>query len=91
MRPCAKAFAVFIHVLFLVCALVYRRAATKVTFPLYAPRGCEPAVVDRQEARLFEKYGLDVDMVYVGASPVIVQAMLGGQAINRRGRAARRW
>ena len=34
-----------------------------------------------KEARLFEKYGLDVDMVYVGASPVIMQAMLGGQAI----------
>lgn len=34
-----------------------------------------------KEARLFEKYGLDVDMVYVGASPVIIQAMLGGQAI----------
>jgi ABC-type nitrate/sulfonate/bicarbonate transport system substrate-binding protein len=33
-----------------------------------------------KEARFFEKYGLDVDMIYVGASPVIIQAMLGGQA-----------
>ncbi|MBI2179739.1 MAG: hypothetical protein HYU31_02845 [Deltaproteobacteria bacterium] len=28
----------------------------------------------------YEKYGMDVDMIYVGASPVIIQAMLGGQA-----------
>jgi ABC-type nitrate/sulfonate/bicarbonate transport system substrate-binding protein len=33
-----------------------------------------------KEARYYEKYGLDVDMIYVGASPVIIQAMLGGQA-----------
>ena len=33
-----------------------------------------------KEARYFERHGLDVDMIYVGASPVIIQAMLGGQA-----------
>src|SRR5437870_2382425 len=33
-----------------------------------------------KESRYFEKQSLDVDMVYVGASPVIIQAMLGGQA-----------
>jgi ABC-type nitrate/sulfonate/bicarbonate transport system substrate-binding protein len=57
------------------------RAATKISFP-YTPIGVAslPWWIAK-EARYFEKYGLDVDMVYVGASPVIIQAMLGGQAI----------
>jgi ABC-type nitrate/sulfonate/bicarbonate transport system substrate-binding protein len=57
------------------------RAATKVSFP-YTPIGVAslPWWIAK-EARYFEKYGLDVDMVYVGASPIIIQAMLGGQAI----------
>ena len=38
-----------------------------------------PFVVAK-ETRLFEKYGLAVDMVYVGASAVIVQSMLSGAA-----------
>ena len=68
--------------LFLLCALgISAAAATKVPFP-YTPIGVAslPWWIAK-EARLFEKYGLDVDMVYVGASPVIIQAMLGGQAI----------
>src|SRR5207244_10395667 len=53
---------------------------TKVLFP-YTPIGAAslPWWIAK-ESRYFEKYGLDVDMVYVGASPVIIQAMLGGQA-----------
>jgi NitT/TauT family transport system substrate-binding protein len=53
---------------------------TKVAFP-YGPFGLNsiPWVVAK-EARLFEKHGLDVDMVYVGASAVIVQSMLSGSA-----------
>ena len=55
-------------------------AATKVSFP-YTPIGVAswPWWIAK-DAGYFEKHGLDVDMVYVGASPVIVQAMLGGQA-----------
>ena len=55
-------------------------AAAKVTFP-YTPIGVAswPWWIAK-EAGYFEKHGLDVDAVYVGASPVIVQAMLGGQA-----------
>ena len=55
-------------------------AATKVSFP-YTPIGVAswPWWIAK-EAGYFEKQGLDVDMIYVGASPVIVQAMLGGQA-----------
>ena len=55
-------------------------ATTKVSFP-YTPIGVAswPWWIAK-EAGYFEKHGLDVDMIYVGASPVIVQAMLGGQA-----------
>jgi ABC-type nitrate/sulfonate/bicarbonate transport system substrate-binding protein len=53
---------------------------TKVPFP-YGPLGLNslPWVVAK-EMRLFERNGLDVDMVYVGASAVIVQSMLSGSA-----------
>jgi ABC-type nitrate/sulfonate/bicarbonate transport system substrate-binding protein len=53
---------------------------TKLAFP-YGPLGLNslPWVVAK-EIRLFEKNGLDVDMVYVGASAVIVQSMLSGSA-----------
>jgi NitT/TauT family transport system substrate-binding protein len=52
----------------------------KLPFP-YGPLGLNsiPFVVAK-ETRLFEKYGLAVDMVYVGASAVIVQSMLSGAA-----------
>ncbi len=53
---------------------------TKITFP-YGPHGLNsmPWVIAK-EARIFERNGLDVDMVYVGASAVIVQSMLSGSA-----------
>ena len=53
---------------------------TKLPFP-YGPLGLNslPWVVAK-DARLFEKNGLDVDMVYVGASAVIVQSMLSGSS-----------
>jgi ABC-type nitrate/sulfonate/bicarbonate transport system substrate-binding protein len=53
---------------------------TKVPFP-YGPLGLNslPWIVAK-EARFFEKNRLDVDMVYVGASAVIVQSMLSGSA-----------
>ncbi len=52
----------------------------KVTFP-YGPLGLNSLPwVAAKELRLFEKNGLNVDMVYVGASAVIVQSMLSGAA-----------
>lgn len=53
---------------------------TRVPFP-YGPLGLNslPWVVAK-ETRLFEKNGLAVDMIYVGASAVIVQSMLSGSA-----------
>jgi ABC-type nitrate/sulfonate/bicarbonate transport system substrate-binding protein len=53
---------------------------TKIPFP-YGPLGLNslPWVIAK-DTRLFEKNGLDVDMVYVGASAVIVQSMLSGSS-----------
>jgi ABC-type nitrate/sulfonate/bicarbonate transport system substrate-binding protein len=53
---------------------------TKIAFP-YGPLGLNslPWVIAK-DTRLFEKNGLDVDMVYVGASAVIVQSMLSGSS-----------
>ena len=71
----------FVLIVFLVYSSgLSAQGRTKVLFP-YTPIGAAslPWWIAK-ESRYFEKYGLDVDMVYVGASPVIVQAMLGGQA-----------
>src|SRR6266542_646322 len=56
-------------------------AATKVSFPFTPISAASLPWWIAKESRYYEKYGLDVDMIYVGASPVIIQAMLGGQAI----------
>ena len=55
-------------------------ATTKVSFPFTPISAASLPWWIAKESRFYEKYGLDVDMIYVGASPVIVQAMLGGQA-----------
>jgi NitT/TauT family transport system substrate-binding protein len=70
-------------VLLFVCnsaSLVWSQQRTKVPFP-YGPLGLNsvPWVIAK-DARFFEKHGLDVDMIYIGASSVIVQSMLSGSA-----------
>jgi ABC-type nitrate/sulfonate/bicarbonate transport system substrate-binding protein len=55
-------------------------AATKVSFPFTPISGASLPWWIAKESRFYEKHGLDVDMIFVGASPVIIQAMLGGQA-----------
>src|SRR5678815_500544 len=55
-------------------------ATTKVSFPFTPISAASLPWWIAKESRFYEKYGLVVDMIYVGASPVIVQAMLGGQA-----------
>ncbi|MSP37196.1 MAG: ABC transporter substrate-binding protein [Deltaproteobacteria bacterium] len=55
-------------------------AATKVSFPFTPISAASLPWWMAKESHFYEKYGLDVDMIYVGASPVIIQAMLGGQA-----------
>ena len=58
----------------------FSNAATKVSFPFTPISAASLPWWIARESRFYEKYGLDVDMIYVGASPVIIQAMLGGQA-----------
>src|SRR4030095_8485602 len=55
-------------------------AASKVSFPFTPISAASLPWWLAKEARYYEKHGLDVDMIYVGASPVIIQVMLGGQA-----------
>jgi ABC-type nitrate/sulfonate/bicarbonate transport system substrate-binding protein len=55
-------------------------AAAKLSFPFTPISAASLPWWIAKEARFYEKYNLDVDMIYVGASPVIIQAMLGGQA-----------
>jgi NitT/TauT family transport system substrate-binding protein len=55
-------------------------AAIKVSFPFTPISAASLPWWIAKEAGYYEKHGLDVDMIYVGASPVIIQAMLGGQA-----------
>jgi ABC-type nitrate/sulfonate/bicarbonate transport system substrate-binding protein len=66
--------------LFSTAAPVFSDGATKVSFPYTPISAASLPWWIAKEARYFDKYGLDVDMIYVGASPVIIQAMLGGQA-----------
>jgi len=56
------------------------QAATKVSFPYTPISAASLPWWIAKESHFYEKYSLDVDMIYVGASPVIIQAMLGGQA-----------
>jgi ABC-type nitrate/sulfonate/bicarbonate transport system substrate-binding protein len=59
---------------------VWPQQLTKLPFP-YGPIGLNsiPWVIAK-DAHIFEKNGLDVDMIYIGASSVIVQSMLAGSA-----------
>ena len=67
-------------ILLFIPQLALSQELTKVPFP-YGPLGLNSLPwVTAKEARLFERNGLDVDMVYVGASAVMVQSMLSGAA-----------
>jgi ABC-type nitrate/sulfonate/bicarbonate transport system substrate-binding protein len=71
---------VFTLLLFFGGSIFAAEGATKVFFPFTPISAASLPWWIAKEARYYEKYGLDVDMIYVGASPVIIQAMLGGQA-----------
>ena len=76
---------VFITALFLASALlslgrIDGATLEKIRFP-YSPIAWNSLPWwMAKEARFFEKYGLDVEMNFEGASSVIVQAMLAGEA-----------
>ncbi len=71
---------VFTFLLFFGGSKFAAEGATKVSFPFTPISAASLPWWIAKEARYYEKYGLDVDMIYVGASPVIIQAMLSGQA-----------
>ena len=60
--------------------------SNKSILSLYSHRRRQPALVGCQRSTLLRKTtAWNIDMIYVGASPVIIQAMLGGQAgVERR-------
>jgi NitT/TauT family transport system substrate-binding protein len=59
---------------------LWAQAMKKVPFP-FSPIGinCLPWFVAK-DARIFEKHGVDVDPVFIGASSALFQAMLSGAA-----------
>ena len=71
-------FAFFFILVFPFAAL--SQHSPKIPFP-YGPMGLNsmPWIVAK-EANLFEKNGLNVDMIFVGVSTVMVQSMLSGSA-----------
>lgn len=83
MKEISFPFSILRICLFLLSAapgLVLAQQSAKLAFP-YGPLGLNsvPWIVAK-EIRIFEKNGLDLDMVYVGASAVIVQSMLSGSS-----------
>ena len=76
-RQCALAYFTIALLLSMVNPVV---AVDKIKFP-YSPISYHslPWLV-AYEAKLFEKHGLEVDPVFAGASSLIVQSMLAGEA-----------
>ncbi len=71
--------------LVLVVALLYAPRATaqsliNVPFPYSPINAASLPWMIAKDARLFEKHGLDVDLIYFGASSLILQTMLSGSA-----------
>ena len=56
-----------------------RERKTKSDFLTLPSHGAGCSWFIAKDVRLFEKYGLDVDIFFEGASPLIVQAMLAGE------------
>jgi ABC-type nitrate/sulfonate/bicarbonate transport system substrate-binding protein len=79
-RKQAKILAIFMFGLLLSAAQADSQPLIKVPFP-YSPINASslPWMIAK-DARLFEKHGLDVDLVYFGASSLILQTMLSGSA-----------
>jgi ABC-type nitrate/sulfonate/bicarbonate transport system substrate-binding protein len=74
-----KASLIVLWVLLFTCP-TYAQSMKKIPFP-FSPIGlnCLPWFVAK-EARLYEKNGIDVDPVFIGASSALFQSMLSGAA-----------
>lgn len=77
-RLCAAAFLAFVSTAFPIAEPA--SAIDKIKFP-YSPISYHslPWLI-AYEAKLFEKHGLEVEPVFAGASSLIVQSMLAGEA-----------
>jgi ABC-type nitrate/sulfonate/bicarbonate transport system substrate-binding protein len=56
------------------------QSLTKLTFPYSPINSSSLHWMVAKELKIFDKYGLDVDMVFMGASSLILQSMLSGSA-----------
>lgn len=56
------------------------QSMTKITFPYSPINSSSLHWMLAKDAKIFDKYGLDVDLVYMGASSLILQSMLSGSA-----------
>ena len=79
-RRRAADVALIILLIAVVPTLSWGQGLKKVPFP-YSPIGlnCLPWFVAK-DARLSEKYGIDLDPVFIGASSALFQSMLSGAA-----------
>src|SRR5574341_1881632 len=77
---CDLKFALTILLLLLTPAFLWGQTLKKVPFP-YSPIGlnCLPWFVAK-DARIFDKYGIEFDPVFIGASSALFNAMLSGAA-----------
>ena len=76
----STAFLIFLIILLLGSSSSWAQAMKKVPLP-FSPIGinCLPWFVAK-EARIYEKNGIDVDPVFIGASSALIQSMLSGAA-----------
>src|SRR4249919_1714440 len=58
----------------------YAQALVKVPFPYSPINASSLPFMIAKDAKIFEKHGLDVDLVFMGASALIIQSMLSGAA-----------
>ena len=71
--------AVLIAALLTVTSL-HAQSPTKITFPYSPINSSSLHWMVAKEAKIFDKYGLDVDLVFMGASSLILQSMFSGSA-----------
>jgi ABC-type nitrate/sulfonate/bicarbonate transport system substrate-binding protein len=58
----------------------YAQALVKIPFPYSPINASSLPFMIAKDAKVFEKHGLDVDLVFMGASTLIIQSMLSGAA-----------
>jgi ABC-type nitrate/sulfonate/bicarbonate transport system substrate-binding protein len=80
LKACRKLAFVIITAALLFPGLLQAQSLKKVPFP-FSPIGlnCLPWFVAK-DARIFDKYGIDFDPIFIGASSALFQSMLSGAA-----------